>query len=228
MAHDEFTETFDALLKDTIPETPGIIRTLALRELRLAAREFFEKTFAWTTIINNVTGPAGKVDIVADDEESNTKVIAVLGVAYGLTAATRGGQLVPIGQKPTMDQTADASPQKFFVTSAPDHIQIFPYLKTEKTNFLDLTVALIPSFSATALPRQVTDLYYDALIDGYLSRVYLHPNKPYSAPRLAGQHRTKFVSAIGFYMAKRKQGFNNSQQWVFPGGWQVRRLGGNG
>jgi hypothetical protein len=228
MADAEFTETFDTLLKDTIPETPGIIRSLALRELRLAAREFFEKTFAWTTIINDVDGPAGKVDIVPDDGSDNTKVIAVLGVAYGLTAATRGGQLVPIAQRPTMDQTADKSPQKFFVTSAPDHIQIFPYLASAKTDFLDVTVALMPSWTATALPRQVTDLYYDAIIDGYLARVYKHPNKPYSAPLLATDHRKKFLASIGYYMAKRKQGFNNSQQWVFPGGWQVSRLGGNG
>lgn len=227
MADAEYTEAFDTLLKDTIPETPGIIRSLALRELRLAAREFFEKTFAWTTIVNDVDGPAGKVDIVVSDGEDNTKVIAVLGVAYGDTAATRGGPLAPLAQKPTLDQTADSSPRYFFVTSAPDHIQIFPYLTAAKTSFLDVTVALMPSWTATALPRQVTDLYYDAIIDGYLARVYKHPNKPYSAPLLATDHRKKFLASIGFYMAKRKQGFNNSQQWVYPGGWQVRR-GGNG
>lgn len=228
MAHNEYTETFDAILKDTIPETPGIIRTLALRELRLAAREFFEKTFVWTKIITDVNGPLGKIDIIADDGDSNTKVIAVLGVAYGNDAATRAGQLTPLGQKPAMDQTADGSPHNFFVTSAPDHIQIFPYLTVARSNFLDITVALIPSFSATSLPRQVTDLYYDALIDGYLARVYNHPNKPYSAPLLATGHRKKFMSSIGFYMAKRKQGFNNAQQWVYPRSWQVSRLGGNG
>lgn len=228
MAHNEYTETFDTLLKDTIPETPGIIRTLALRELRLAAREFFEKTFTWTKIIDDVDAPAGRVDIVVDDGDDNTKVISVLGVAFGDTTATRGGQLVPLGQRPTQNQEADGAPQNFFVSGPPDHIQIFPYLKFAKTSFLDITVALIPSFSATDLPRQVTDLYYNALIDGYLARVYMQPNKPYSAPLLAGQHRKAFLTAIGFYMAKRKQGFNNSQQWVFPGGWQVQRLGGNG
>lgn len=228
MAHNEYTETFDALLKDTIPQTPGIIRSLALREMRLAAREFFEKTFTWTKIVTDVDAPAGKVDIVVDDSDSNTRVISVLGVAFGLTADTRGGALIPLAQKPYADQTADKSPRNFFITSAPDHFQVFPYLDFAATNFLDVTIAVMPSLAATALPRQITDLYYDAIIDGYLARVYKHPNKPYSAPALSGEHRTKFLGAIGFYIAKRKQGFNNSQQWIFPGGWQVQRLGGNG
>ena len=88
--------------------------------------------------------------------------------------------------------------------------------------------ALVPSFTATALPRQITLKYYDAIVNGYLSRVYLHPNKPYSAPALAGQLRHTFLRSIGFYMAQRKQGYAGAQAWRFPQDYQVTRLGGNG
>ncbi|KKM84567.1 hypothetical protein LCGC14_1297860 [marine sediment metagenome] len=223
MAHDEYTETFEQILKDTLPQTPGIVRSVAMRELRLAAREFFEKSLAWTKIIDNVDATAGETDIVIDDGDDNTEVIAVLSIA--LTAG--GKYLAPVAQRPPKFEESD-DPNAFFVTSNPDHIRLWPYMVNTITDFMDVTVALIPAFAATALPRQITLKYYDALVDGYLARVYKHPNKPYSAPALAGDHRMIFKRAIGYYMAQRKQGFNNAQNWAYPRGWQVRRLGGNG
>jgi len=223
MAHDEYTETFEQILKDTLPQTPGIVRSVAMRELRLAAREFFEKSLTWTAIIDDVDATAGETDLVITDGDSNTEVIAVLGVAL----ATGGKYLVPIAQRPSKFEESD-DPISFFVTSNPDHIRVWPYMVNTTEDFLDVTVALIPAFDATDLPRQITLKYYDALVSGYLSRVYKHPNKPYSAPAVAGEHRTIFLRAIGYYIAQRKQGFNNAQSWVYPRGWQVKRLGGNG
>ena len=223
MAHDEYTETFEQILKDTLPQTPGIVRSVAMRELRLAAREFFEKSLTWTKIIDNVSATAGEVDIVITDGDDNTEIIAVLGVAL----ATGGKYLSPVAQRPAKFEESDL-PRVFFVTSNPDHIRVWPYMVNTTANFLDVTVALIPAFDATALPRQITLKYYDALVTGYLSRVYKHPNKPYSAPALAGEQRHIFLRAIGYYIGQRKQGFNNAQSWVYPRGWQVKRLGGNG
>ena len=225
MPHAQFTETFEQILKDTLPQTPGIQRSVALRELYLAAREFFAGSYTWTTIIENVDAPLGEVDIVVDDGNANTEVISILQVSVQKDQA--GTILHPIGLRPARAEQSD-SPREWFVTSNPDHIRVFPYLKEAQTDFLDITAALIPAFDATALPRQVTLKYYDALVTGYLARVYLHPNKPYSAPALAGQQRHIFLRQIGYHLAQRKQGFNNSQQWTFPRDFQVKRLGGNG
>ena len=87
-----------------------------------------------------------------------------------------------------------------------------------------MKVALIPAFDIDAaeatLPRQITLKYYDAILEGFFARVFSHPNKPYSAPLVAGQKRTIFVKAMGFYAAQRKQGFNGTPNWRFPGGWK--------
>ena len=227
----EYTETFEQLLNDWIPQTPGIIRSVALRELRLTCREFFEKSYAWTVVVPNITAPAGATLIQVDDGDSNTEVIGILGVSFnGRDLPTNPHQPPILGQTPDFE-TSDA-PRSYFLTSNPDEFSFFPFLQNLDGNLgtaaTDVRVALIPSFTATLLPRQITLKYYDAIQNGYLARVYNHPNKPYSAPALAGQHRATFLRNVGYYMAQRKQGYSNAQAWRYPQDFQVRRLGGNG
>jgi hypothetical protein len=439
---DEYTETFEQILKDTMPQTPGIIRELALRELRLAAREFFERSFAWIKEIEAIDTPAGNVPVqvvcpnpaggssdvilLADmdgadgattytERSLNAAVASFVGNAQLDTAqsqfgtasllldgtgdyqeypdnpafalgsglftiqgfvrfnslpavgdemtlvsqwststgtdqafaisliqdggsyrirfeaedtvgvfeqgsisapplntwihfvaqrsagdtlsiwwdgnlefeaggifsgaiqdstetvklgvfdptdgfgnegfldgwldevqistvaeyATGGAITVPTSAFPIPTPAADPNvevipgftsdaPRGWFVTSNPDEFQFFPRLETSLVGETSALVALIPSFDTLLLPRQVTLKYYDAIVEGYLARVYNHPNKPYSNPAVAAQLRHNFTRRIGYYMAQRKQGYNNSQQWRYPPGWNVRRLGGNG
>lgn len=205
----EYTETFDDLLKDTLVDLPGAIRSLAKRELRLTLREFFEKSYAWVTTIEGIDVPAGDVGIQLNDADVNTEVIGLLGIGYD------GKGLVPMGGKPNQSQESE-NPQFYFVGSNPDEIKVFPYLVTPSTGLLTATVAVMPSFDTELLPRQITLKYYDAIMDGFLARMYGHPNKPYSAPMVAVQKRHNFVRMMGYYAAQRKQGYNTSQVWRFP------------
>lgn len=217
----EYTETVEQILKDTSPQLPGAIRSVAERELRLAMREFFERTYAWTVIIEDIDVPEGDAVIALDDNDNNAKVIAVLNVAY------KGDNLSSLVAKPARDETSNR-PLFWFIASNPDELKVFPYLNVAQTDALDVTVALVPDEGVDVLPRQITLKYYDAIVEGFLARMYIHPNKPYSAPALAGQLRRSFMSRIGFYMAQRKQGYNGGAAWSYPRGFQVVRLGRNG
>lgn len=218
----EYTETFDQILNDLIPQTPGIIRSVAIRELRLTCREFFEKSYAWTVLVENVDVPAGSTPVQVDDGDANTEIVAILNVAFN------GQDLNPVGRKPSRVLGTTAQPLSYHLTSNPDEFVVSPVLESPDIGGAEVLVALIPSFTTVVLPRQITLKYYEAIVEGYLSRVYNHPNKPYSSPLQAGQMRHNFVRRIGYYMAQRKQGYNNSQQWTFPPTWNVRRLGGRG
>lgn len=227
----EYTETFEQILNDTVPQTPGVIRSVALRELRLACREFFERSYAWTVTVPNIPVTAGEQVVQIDDGDSNTEIVGILSIAFnGRTLAPAPARPAVLSQDPAF-QTSDA-PRNYFLTSNPDEFSLFPYLENDNGNLgtpvTDALVALIPSFTATDLPRQITLKYYDAIVNGYLSRMYGHPNKPYSSPILAGALRANFLRQIGFYMAQRKQGYANAQQWRYPQEFNVRRLGGNG
>lgn len=160
----------------------------------------------------------------ADSGDPNVEVIGIL------TITLRNIRIPPIGSRPAIDDpdsTSDA-PRGWYITSNPDEFQYFPQLENDLIGETCALVAVIPSFDTLLLPRQITLKYYDAIIEGYLSRVYNHPNKPYSNPAVAAQMRHNFLRRIGYYMAQRKQGYNNSQQWSFNPSWGVRRLGGNG
>ena len=54
----EYTDSLDTILQDTIPQLPGAVRAVAERELRMAMREFFERSYAWRSMIT-VDAPAG-------------------------------------------------------------------------------------------------------------------------------------------------------------------------
>lgn len=171
-----------------------------------------------------ITVPTTAQPIPAPAADPNVEVIAILNLEL------RNVRIPPIGGRPPADDpdfTSDA-PRGWFVTSNPDEFLFFPRLETDLVGEVCALVAVIPSFDTLLLPRQVTLKYYDAIVEGYLARVYNHPNKPYSNPAVAAQLRHNFLRRIGFYMAQRKQGYNNSQQWTYPPGWNVRRLGGNG
>ena len=221
----EYTEAIENVVKDTVPQLPGIIRSVVARECRLAMREFFEKSLAWTTVVENVAIPDGDVAIQVDDGDANTAVISILRVEIG--DATDGYQLVrPLGRTPDKVEGTQSTPWGWYVTSNPDELKLNPYQDGATTKDLRVTVALIPAFDIdindTTLPRQITLKFYDAILNGTLARCYMHPNKPYSQPVLGQQMRHNFLRQIGYYAAQRKKGFNNTPMWSFPRGWSTK------
>jgi hypothetical protein len=220
----EYTEVFDTILKDTVPELPGALRAVAKRELRLAMREFFEKSHAWVTRVEAIALPSGRTPVQVDDGDANTEIIAILKLSVGND--TDGYRpLAPMPERPLSVADTSTDPVAWFASSNPDEFIQYPYPTSAPTNVAIADVALIPAFDTELLPRQITLKYYEAIVNGFLARMYSHPNKPYSAPSAAGGHRLAFVSAMGYYAAQRKQGYNGAPNWRFPLGWQIPKAG---
>lgn len=218
----EYTESLNTILRDTIPQLPGIVRAVAERELRMTIREFFKRSFAWRRTFTGIDAPAGETPVQITSTETgdaNSDVAGILGVQYN------GTPLTPLPKRPPRTgNTTTGQPTGFYMTSNRDEFVLYPVLENPSTGLLTVHVALTPKLDATVFPRQMQDDYYDAIIDGFLARVYMHPNKPYSAPAMASQMRSKFLRRIGYYMAQAKQGYNDAQAWAFPAGWSPRRI----
>jgi hypothetical protein len=216
--------TLDRWLKDTLPMLPGVVRGVAARELVLACREFFERSYAWQTILEDQNAKEGRKQYWLSPLDQYTNVIGVLGVAF------KGVPLVRLAARPprrTEDNSTD-TPQAFYSPDAPDSIEVYPDLNRDEDGGLAFHVALTPKPSVEHLPRVAEIKYYDAILDGFLARMYMHPNKPYSSFTLAQAKRKSFNSWIGRYAGQAKQGNVNAQNWSFPSGWGVRRAGGRG
>lgn len=222
----EYTESHSTILKDALVELPGVVRSVALRELRLAMREFFERSYAWTKTISGVAIPSDDTPVqFVDTGDENVEVIAILKVAIG-TVADGYQDLHAMGAEPAKHE-AGTKPSAWYVTSNPDEVGLHPYVSGATTDTLKAFVALIPAFDTTAsendLPRQITLKYYDAIRNGFLARMHSQPKMPYTDHALSNQLRQNFLRQIGFYAAQRKQGYNNTQNWRYPTGWSPRR-----
>ena len=219
----EYTLSINDVLKDTLVDLPGVVRSVAQREMRLTLREFFEKSFAWTANVTGISVPTGEEGIQVDDDDENTEVIGILNVAIG-NADEGFVDLRPLTERPINEETTSTLPEFWYVNSNPDEFTLYPYLDTPVTDTLTVKVALMPALDVAAddetLPRQITLKYYDAILNGFLARMYAHPNKPYSAPVFSQQLRHNFLRAIGYYAAQRKAGYNGSPSWNYPRGWK--------
>lgn len=214
--------TLDHWLRDSLPTLPGAIRSVAARELVLACREFFERSYAWIGYIENENAKAGTKQYWTSPYDEYSNVVAVLGVDWLGTPLDRLTARPPIN--PNTDRTTDR-PLAYYVDPAPDAVYLDRPLANDVESALTFRVALTPKPTVEHLPRIAEIKFYDAILDGFLARMYTHPSKPYTNPTLAASKRKSFNSWIGRYMAQAKQGFVNGQGWQYPPGWGVRRFG---
>lgn len=210
--------TLDTWLKDALPLLPGVVRSVAQRQLILTCREFFEKTLAWRVVEKNINAAAGDKQYWLSPYDMFADVIGILGVSYG------NRHLSPLASEPLTTTTSE-TPLYYYAADPPDSFKLYPPPVNAKADAMDVLVALTPKQSVEHLPRLAAIKFYDALMDGFLARLYMHPNKPYTSADMAVVHRQKFMSAIAFYRAQAKQGYINAAGWHYPQGWQVRRYG---
>jgi hypothetical protein len=73
------------------------------------------------------------------------------------------------------------------------------------------------------MPAWIADKYFDVLLDGLLSRVMVHPAKPYTNEKGAAFHGRRFMSGIGTARTDvRHGGIYGSQRWRFPQSFATR------
>lgn len=208
--------TLDTWLKDSLPDLPGVVRSVAERQLILACREFFDRTYAWQVALPDQHAKAGARQYWLSPYDQVSNVVGVLGIGFN------GTQLTPLKQRPARIAES-TTPSHYYAASIPDCIELFPQLTEDVDEALTFYLALTPKQSVEHLPRIAAIKFYDAILDGFLARMYMQPNKPYSQPQLGVERRRSFVAAISRFKGLARQGFVQAQDWAYPASWGVRR-----
>jgi len=215
--------TLDTWLQDTLPLLAGIDRNVASRELVLTAREFFERTFTWQTVVENINAVAGDKVYWQSPYDQYANAVGILGVAF------KGNVLSPLAARPAdrgrdNPSTSD-TPTHYYADPGghPDTFVLYPTLQTSQADAIDVYLALTPKQSVEHLPRIAAIKFYDAIREGFLARCYMHPNKPYSSPAMGQVLRRNFIAQCGRYMGQAKQGYVQAQSWSYPQSWRIRR-----
>lgn len=196
-------------LKDLLPRTPGAVRRVVTRELVLAAREFFEQSRAWRTVLGPKNMVANKRRYSLSPYDAYSDVVGIEGVELN------GCPLRKLSRRPA-DTAREADQPSGYWLESPDTVRLWPMPVTSVEDALTFAVHLAPKQSVTHLPRIALTHFYDALLDGALGRLYSHPAKPYSNSTLAAYHLKRFRNAIGMYAGAAKQGFAGAQAWSYP------------
>lgn len=194
-------------LKDLLPRTPGIVRSVARRELILAAREFYRDSDSWSEIVESTFFADDDFSYEVLSSQVDAEIVRVMAVEVN------GTFLQPKVERPIGDRE-DGTPHSWYPTG-PSSVDIWPTPEAYDDT-VRIRVKLIPTNEATVLPDIAQTRHYDAILDGVLGRLYAHPAKPYSNPTLAEYHLRRFRAAIGVAKGEAIQGGFAGQAWVYP------------
>lgn len=208
------TQPIATWLKDLLPRTPGAQRAVVLREFRLAAQEFFTKSYAWRETVGPLVASTMQDPYVSD---SYTAVSAdpLADVAAVLQVEFNASVLAPMPTRPLGSETPVGTPVSWYSTGL-GQFSLWPAPELAVDDDLIVRVALTPKMDAADLPDLAYTRFYDALFDGALGRLYAHPAKPYSNLPGAQYHLQRFRAAIGAAAGDAKQGLINAPNWRFP------------
>lgn len=190
------TDYLNRIVRDASIRLPGVLDDVLKRELFAVFDDFFRWSWLWTeTVTGTILADRYTAELEAQDYNAIT-----LGVASVLDADG-----VPV--RATMPEIGTLRVETPFTAN------------TRLTVKLVLTVAepVNATTGYPVVPDWIVGRYWQAFLDGLLSRVLLHPAKPYTNAGLAEFHGRKFLSAKNqARVAGHHENLQGGQNWTYP------------
>jgi hypothetical protein len=199
------TIALDAFLPLVMPHCPAVPEFVALRNLRLAAIEFCERTRCWRHLTS--------VQIAADGQAIAAPSFAAIHLIE--RATFEGGRdLTPIQfsdvDERAVQETIEGQPA-YITQSRYDTVRIIPFMAGQ----LDLALFLKPvngeTFSAAAsglirdsydrIPEFMWNMHAEPIASGAIARILTQPEKPWTNPQLAVPHAARFDAAMNTHFS---------------------------
>lgn len=164
--------THDVFYPLILAELPGCPLPLVRSTINRAAKQFCDRSKAWTETLDPVPVRAGVTEY-----EIEAPTDALLGV---LTSVKLDGRkLDPSVEGRAADWGNDGEPTRY---AMPVIGLIELDRAPTKSGLLTLRAVLMPSLSAETLPDVLADRYFEAIGEGAKSLLKRMPNQPWSDP----------------------------------------------
>ena len=229
----------DRLLQTIRVQVPGVTDELISLQMFNVMDEFFRRTSAWLyncdiTLVEDVT----EYGFVTP---SDTTVVRLMGVAHQNVSvpSTASTGLIqnsvgtlesefqfPDGDVSVAPAVSDIVGGVFsYAIYRPNYISITSLPDAEARKYpLEVVLALSLARQCLecdcgdwALEEWMWDMYFDAFLDGTLSRLYGMPMKPWASVAHATYHGKRFRNHMAFRKQEALRGFTYGQQiWRFP------------
>jgi hypothetical protein len=202
------SEPLSTWLKDILPHVPGVVRSVAKRELILAAREFYRQSGAWREVVQYVDVVDGQLGYSVAPSDDRAEVAFIYSVEWD------GRVLPPKSEMPV--QRMEAGQPRCWYPTGPATFGLWPMPDMYEEDALTVRVIQTIRADATSLPPIAKVRHYDGILDGVLGRLMSHPAKPYTNPTVGTYHLNRFRNAIAMAAAEVKTGVPSGQNWTFP------------
>lgn len=206
----EDVSTAAAILEDVLGRLPGLTPDLAGRELDAVAREALARVACWKLDFA-LSSRAGATDYRLDPRIAGTRVSAVLAVRYLDATLTQ--------HMPRLQELATGAPRYWWI-QAPGLLRLWPAAEVTRSGAITIRGILTPIDGIAPVPEDMLQPLREMLLNGTLSRLYVMPGKPWSAPPLAIRHHRLYRSQ----MNRLRQDYAASTspagaEWAYPRGW---------
>lgn len=188
---------WDQFLPLVLPHCPGCPDLVAEDEIRNAAEEFFEKSYAWRYITPAMSATDGQTDFTPILPTATRMVKLHDGTLDGEPLYVEGSALGEVG-----------APYKLSLP-AMNYIRLGPNGAAEDS-ILKATVSLTITKSAASLLDELFDSYSAHIAWGAIAKLCEHADKPYTNPEKSGTMLARFQDCIADARSKRTR--NHSSQ----------------
>jgi hypothetical protein len=204
--------------------TPGAAPELVLFQLDDALREFTLGTAAWAEPVElrlmpgkrdyHLTAPCDGAFVawILDARTDDNRMLSLRSPPYGRSDAYDGSGLVEPG------------PPAGFSSPTPAVFRVYPLPDAEYKVYLSVTLVAISH--EAPVPPHFFQIYFDALMDGTLVRLFGTPGMPFASAQLAAYHGKRFRAGIaGARIALDKtlsRGVQPTRPYPTPAGRLVR------
>ncbi|MDO6385581.1 hypothetical protein [Uliginosibacterium sp. 31-12] len=198
-------------LNDVMPEVPGALLPVVEHAIRRAAQEFFARSKVWKTD-RTITPQAGVPEYSLSPSIDMTPVQIMSAGRLDIYMTDEDMQRC-FGT----DWRTQTGDPKDLLQLSPASVRLFP-IPSEDGAPITVSVAVIPSDSATGIPDEYAVRYRDGIAAGALARLMKSAKKPYTDEAKAAMYQGQFEAAIGQAISDRASGFGRARSRR-PVGW---------